>query len=131
MSNNIVVFDGDCGFCNKTIMFIAKNNKTNSFIFVSSLSDYGVNLLSKYQMKGVEKSTIILIEKNTIFIKSIAIRRILLKIPFYKIVGYLIFLFPQKTSDYIYDIISKNRKLISKNNTCEIPNAELRKKFII
>lgn len=81
----------------------------------------------KHNIKGLEKSTIILIEKNEgIYSKSVAIRKILLKIPFYKLFGYLMFLFPKRLSDYVYDLISKNRKLIIKNSTCEI-----RKKFII
>jgi predicted DCC family thiol-disulfide oxidoreductase YuxK len=46
-------------------------------------------------------------------------------------VGYLMFLFPKKISDYVYDLISKNRKLIIKNNICEIPNTVIQKKFIM
>jgi predicted DCC family thiol-disulfide oxidoreductase YuxK len=54
-----------------------------------------------------------------------------LKIKYYKMVGYLMFLFPKKISDYVYDLISKNRKLIIKNNICEIPNTVIQKKFIM
>ncbi len=128
--NNYIIFDGECGFCNKTIMFIAKNDKNNTFKFISSLSKFGTKLLLKYNIKGLEKATIILVE-NEVYIKSVAIRKILLKISSYKIIGYLMFLFPKKLSDYVYDLISKNRKLIIKNSICEIPNSEIRKKFIM
>jgi predicted DCC family thiol-disulfide oxidoreductase YuxK len=60
-----------------------------------------------------------------------AIRKVLLKIPFYKLFGYLMFLFPKQLSDYVHDLISKNRKLFIKNNVCEIPNSDIRKKFIM
>lgn len=130
MSKSIIIFDGNCGFCSKTVMFIAKNDKNNNFKFISSLSEFGTKLLLKHNIKGLEKVTIILVE-NEIYIKSIAIRKVLLKISSYKIIGYLMFLFPKKLSDYAYDLISKNRKLIIKNNICEIPNSEIRKKFIM
>jgi len=128
--NSYIIYDGNCGFCNKTVMFIAKNDKNNTFKFISSLSEFGIKLLLNHNIKGLEKTTIILVE-NEIYIKSIAIRNVLLKIPSYKIIGYLMFLFPKKISDYVYDLVSKNRKLIIKNNVCEIPNSEIRKKFII
>lgn len=132
MDKSFIIFDGKCGFCNKAIIFIVRNDKNNNFQFVSNLSVFGINLLSKHQIRGLEKSTIILIEKDEgIYSKSVAIRKILLKIPFYKLFGYLMFLFPKRLSDYVYDLISKNRKLIIKNNICEIPNSEIRKKFIM
>tara|TARA_B100000780_G_scaffold241533_1_gene184010 strand:- start:4052 stop:4450 length:399 start_codon:yes stop_codon:yes gene_type:complete len=127
-----IIYDGDCGFCNKTVMFLAKNDRNNNFKFVSSLSEFGAKILLKNKIKGLEKSTIILVEnENKIYTKSVAIRKVLLKIPYYKMIGYLIFLFPKRLSDYVYDLISKNRKLIIKNSTCEIPNSEIRKKFIM
>jgi predicted DCC family thiol-disulfide oxidoreductase YuxK len=129
MYKSIIIFDGNCSFCNKTIMFIARNDKNNRFKFTSSLSNFGIKLLLKHKINSLEKSTIILVE-NEIYIKSVAIRKILLKIPFYKMISYLMFLFPRILSDYVYDFISKNRKLIIKNDICEIPNVEIRKKFI-
>jgi len=132
MQYSYIIYDGDCGFCNKTVMFIAKNDKNNNFKFISSLSEFGTKLLLKHNIKGLEKATIILVEnENEIDIKSVAIRKVLLKIPSYKMIGYLMFLFPKQLSDYVYDFISKNRKLIIKNNICEIPNSEIRKKFIM
>ncbi len=126
-----IIYDGNCGFCNKTIMFIAKNDRNNSFNFVSSLSVFGKKILKKYNIKGLEKTTIILIKENKIYSKSTAIKKIMLELPYYKLIGFLMFVFPKKIADYGYDFISKNRKLIIKNTTCEIPSSEIRKKFIL
>jgi len=132
MNKSYIIFDGECGFCNKTVMFIANNDKYNNFIFVSNLSEFGIKLLLKHNIDGLEKTTILLLEnKNEIYTKTIAIRRIALKLPYYKIFGYLMFLFPKKLADYMYDLFSKNRKMIIKNDICEIPNVEIRNKFIM
>jgi predicted DCC family thiol-disulfide oxidoreductase YuxK len=119
MQYSYIIYDGDCGFCNKTVMFTANNDKKNNFKFVSSLSEFGTKLLLKHNMKGLEKTTIILVEnENEIYIKSVAIRKVLLKIPSYKMIGYLMFLFPKKLSDYTYDLVSKNRKEIIQIYIC-------------
>ncbi|MCF6240423.1 MAG: DUF393 domain-containing protein [Bacteroidales bacterium] len=128
---NYVIYDGTCGFCNKSVMFVAKNDKKNYFKFVSNLSVFGNDLLSKHQILGLEDSTIILLEDNKLYIKSLALRRILLKLPNYKIAGLIMYLFPAMLSDYIYDFIAKHRKKIIKNTNCEIPDEEIRKKFIV
>jgi len=112
-------------------MFIARNDKNNNFKFVSSFSDFGIKLLLNNKIEGLEKLTIILVEKESeIYIKSVAIRKIILKLPYYKLIGYFMFIIPEKISDYLYNFISKNRKMIIKNKICEIPNFEIRKKFI-
>lgn len=131
-NKEIIIYDGYCGFCNKTVMFVAKKDKNNRFRFVSSLSNLGESLLSKHNIKGLEVSTIILLDlQKKITIKSTAIRKIVLKIPLYCIVGILMYLSPKFLSNWMYDFISKNRKKILKNDICEIPNSKIRKKFIM
>ncbi len=125
-----LIYDGACGFCNKMVMFVAKNDSKNHFLFVSSLSEKGISLLKKYQISGLEDSTIILLENEGYSVKSLAVRKILLKLPKFKFAGMLMYLSPIIFSNFIYDIIAKHRKKIIKNTNCEIPNAEIRQKFI-
>lgn len=126
-----IIYDGDCGFCNKTIMFLAKKDKNNIYKFVSSYSTVGSKILAKYDIIGLEKSTIILFTDNRFFTKSDAIKRILIKIPPYNILGIIISIFPLRLSNIVYDFISQRRKYIIKNNACKIPTEEIRKKFIL
>lgn len=129
---DLIIYDGDCNFCNKTVIFIAKNDKNNNFKFVSSLSRFGMKLLIKHNIKELEKTTIIFVKNEyEIYTKSVAIRKLMLKLPNYKLLGNLMCVFPKKLSDYVYDLISKNRKLITRNSICEIPSSEIRKKFIL
>ena len=129
--NSVIIFDGECGFCNKTVMFFAKNDTNNCFKFVSNHSVFGIELSEKHKIKGMEKSTIILIEKEIVYTKSLAIRKILLKIPKYRILGSLMFLIPNRVSDCLYGFISKHRKRIVNNDYCEIPISEIKEKFML
>tara|TARA_B110000967_G_C18456992_1_gene350723 strand:+ start:90 stop:488 length:399 start_codon:yes stop_codon:yes gene_type:complete len=132
MKDSFVVFDGNCPFCNKTVLFFAKNDKNNSFKFVSSVSEFGVNIITKLNIKGLVSSTIILVENESgYYIKSIAIRKLLLKLPYYKFIGLSMFLFPQALSNFIYDLISKKRKSLIKNEACQTLDSSIRNKFIL
>ncbi|MDC0380316.1 DUF393 domain-containing protein [Flavobacteriaceae bacterium] len=132
MRRNYILYDGKCGFCNNSVMYIAKNDRENQFTFVSSLSGFGKELLTKNNIVGLEQKTIILIDdKDKVYIKSEAIKSILIKIPKLRIVSYLLLLFPKRLMDYFYMIISKRRKRILKTENCKIPSLEIRQKFIL
>lgn len=133
MKNNlIVVFDGNCGFCNKTLIFIAKNDINDNFTFVSSLSEFGIKLLSERNLIGVELESIILFEDTTKYsIKSLAIKKIMLNLPYYNLIGFTMGIIPRFISDFVYIQISIRRKQLIKSGNCEIPNANIREKFIL
>jgi len=132
VKHKYILYDGDCGFCNRTVMFIAKKDTKNNFKFVSNLSEFGNDLLIKYKIQGLENSTIILLQNEMdIYIKSRAIKKILITFPFYSVFGYLMYLIPVSVSDLLYDIVSKYRKHFIKKNNCEIPNLEIKNKFIL
>ncbi|MBT8243898.1 thiol-disulfide oxidoreductase DCC family protein [Winogradskyella sp.] len=132
MKNSYILFDGDCGFCNHTIMFIAERDLNGKFTFVSSNSVLGKKFLIKNKIIGLELKTIILIDKQgEIHTKSKALKRIIIKIPKYKFLGYLMNLMPTILMDFIYMIISKRRKQIIRKNSCKIPSLEIRQRFIL
>tara|TARA_B110001469_G_C9488468_1_gene244549 strand:- start:61 stop:459 length:399 start_codon:yes stop_codon:yes gene_type:complete len=130
MSSSVIIYDGNCGFCNQTVLFIAKKDVHDNFSFVASLSELGKELLLQNKIEGLEKSTLILIENDKlVYTRGTALRKIILKLPNYKIIGYLMYLFPTVLTNFIYNVLSKNRKKIMKNNNCEIPTLEIRTKF--
>ncbi len=126
-----IIFDGTCGFCNRTVMFIAKRDTRRLYVFVSSLSGAGKQLLVKHRIQGLETQSVILVTPDEkVYIKSMAVQRILFQLPRYKWVAYLMELFPLKFKDFIYDFISRRRMFISKNN-CPVPDEDLKERFII
>ena len=61
MSTNLIIYDGECGFCNKTMIFFAKNDSYNHFMFVSNTSKIGVEILSQNHLGQVSKNSIVVI----------------------------------------------------------------------
>ena len=131
MTNRYIIFDGNCGFCNKTAFFIAKRDFNNHYIYVSNQSVLGEFLLNDFDIVDITSKTIILFDSNKVYIKSTAIRNIFLNLPRFRILGYLMLLFPKTLSYAMYDLMSKIRKRIVKANHCQIPNDNIRNKFVL
>ncbi len=129
-TNKIIIFDGDCGFCNKSIMYFAKIDKKNEYFFVSNLSTKGIELLQKLSLNNQSKDTIILINGEKYFLKSRAIFNFLIDVRKSKILKFIIEILPLYFCDKIYDFIAKNRKKIINANNCELPSWEISQKII-
>ncbi|WP_367181297.1 thiol-disulfide oxidoreductase DCC family protein [uncultured Polaribacter sp.] len=124
----IILFDGECFLCNSFINFVIENNNFN-FYFLDQRSQKFSFYQKKFRLDDT-LNTIYLIEDNKVYSKSKAIKLILKRCG---ILGYIIFLFlqilPKFLSDYIYQLISKNRFFIFKKK-CVIPNKKIKSRTI-
>lgn len=130
-SANIIIFDGKCGFCNRTTLFLAKKDINNVLVFMSNISKEGEELLKKNNIDFYAEDSILLLKDGIYYKKSKAFFHILREIPHYKFLSNIVKLIPHTISDSIYDIISRNRMKIVKNSQCPIPDENIRKKFIL
>ncbi len=113
-SIRIIIYDGECGICNRSMLFAMKRlrSKYQIFPFVTEqlATDYGNCLFE------ISQKSIILIINNTILKKSAAIKMLFYDFGYpYKLFAFLmeiklISLF----TDLLYSIISKNRRRLSK-----------------
>ncbi|MFN8671185.1 MAG: DUF393 domain-containing protein [Candidatus Sericytochromatia bacterium] len=128
---NILLFDGECNFCNSSVNFIIDNNPNKDILFSSLQSNFGQNILEKYNLPKQNFNTLVFIEKEVCYIKSRAVFKIAKYLnKKYKYLSYFGVL-PVFFTDIFYDIIAKNRyKLMGKNNSCRMPTKELKERFI-
>lgn len=130
MDKNLILYDGECGFCNKTILFLAEKDIHNHFIFVSNVSRLGQEFLQKNNLIETTKTTIILVEQNHHFTKGKAIKMISKKLAIHPVLQFLVRNTPIIALNFFYTIIAKNRLALT-NNNCRIPSPEIRSKFIV
>lgn len=127
--DKIIFFDGDCNLCNSAVQFILKWEINKEFKFASLQSDFAKeNIDEKYRK---DLSTIIYSEDNKFYYKSDAVLKIskYLKKPLNYI--YYSVIVPRLLRDYIYMIISRNRKKFFKNkNVCLFMTKELKERFL-
>lgn len=128
---NIVLYDGVCNFCNSSVNFIIKNERQSELMFASLQSDFGQNLLRKYNEQTDDFESIIFISDAGVSKKSEAA---------FKIAGFLkppwrwlgVFnVLPTFITDFFYSIVAKNRYAVfGKTETCSIPTPALRSRFL-
>ena len=128
-NRSYVIFDGSCGFCNYSAMFIAKRDVSDRFILVANSSNFGKGLLAKYSLEKVSPHSIILVDRGRVSIKSTAIRFILQEIPGLHFSKFLLKVIPTFVQNLLYDSIANVRKYLPMKTNCEVPDPELRKKF--
>ena len=128
--NKIVLFDGVCNFCESSVQFIIKHDKSNSLKFASLQSNLGQELLTKYNMpKKLEG--VVFIENGKAYYKSSAALRIARYFGGFWRVLLIFGIFPVSITDFGYDIIAKNRyKWFGKKESCMIPTPEVRSRFL-
>tara|TARA_B110000093_G_C12894979_1_gene377805 strand:+ start:474 stop:899 length:426 start_codon:yes stop_codon:yes gene_type:complete len=131
MSENvIVVYDGICGFCNKTIQVILTKKPSKKLKFVSFQSKNGIQILKKLNIKE-NMDSILVIEESAVFIKANAIFILLKHIESPLKFLYYLKLFPSIITNFVYDFISKNRySLQRKSNTCRLLTKEEKDFFL-
>ncbi|MBQ0148299.1 MAG: thiol-disulfide oxidoreductase DCC family protein [Flavobacteriaceae bacterium] len=129
--DKIIFFDGVCNLCNSTVQFIIENDSQNKFHFSSLQSNFGQKFLEENNLKTENFDSIILLENNEVYQKSDAAIKIAshLDSPYNYLM--LFSILPKFIRDFFYSIVAKNRyRIFGKKESCWIPTAELRSKFL-
>ncbi|MEK3909332.1 thiol-disulfide oxidoreductase DCC family protein [Oceanobacillus sp. FSL W7-1309] len=126
----LILFDGECNFCDRGVQFIITRDPKGRFKFASLQSDISKNILRSFDTPK-DLDSMVLIEDNKYYIKSAAALRICkqLKGPWKIVYGFVII--PRPIRDFFYGIIARNRyKWFGKKRSCELPSPEVRKRFL-
>ena len=129
-SRPIVFFDGVCNFCNASIQWIIKKERLPLFLFAPLQGKAAKEKLDS-EVQSNPPDSVILYENGIIYSKSTAALRIAryLKWPWRWLV--IFYLVPAFIRDVFYNIIAKNRyKWFGKKDSCMLPSAELRSRFL-
>lgn len=126
----IILFDGECNFCDQSVQFIIKRDPKGYFKFTSLQSEIGKESLNKYNApKDID--SFVLIEDNSCYVKSSAALRVCKKLRGAWKLLYVFLVLPKNFRDFFYEIIAKNRyKWFGKKESCRIPSPEERKRFL-
>jgi len=127
----IILFDGVCNFCNRTIRIIIKHDKVNKFHFAPLQSSFSQDLLLKFGLSQNELSSVILIEGDQVYTKSDAVIRIAHQLSGWPSYFYYANWVPKAMREFFYDLIAKNRyRLFGKQHNCMVPDKKIQDKFL-
>lgn len=127
----IILFDGDCNFCDANVQFIIKRDPYAHFYFTSLQSEKGQELIKKYAVP-VTIDSLVLIENDKAYTRSTAALRIAKKLDGLWHLLFLFILIPLPIRDGAYNYIARNRYqwFGKKDTSCALPSPEMRKRFL-
>ncbi len=130
-SHPVVLFDGICNLCNRSVQFIIKRDRKKQFHFAALQGKTGQELLRKFNLPADSFNSFILVENGKVYLRSSGALRMAKKLNGAWPLLYAFIIVPKFIRDNIYNWIAKNRyKWYGKRRECMIPTPELRERFL-
>lgn len=127
----IILFDGTCLFCERSVRFIASRDPGGYFKFGASQSPQAKELLKDFGVAPDTARSIVLIEGGRVYTRSDATLRIAghLTAP-WRFAAWLLVV-PRPIRDAVYRVVAAARhRVAGRSNACEIPPPEIRSRMI-
>lgn len=127
----ILLFDGVCNLCNRTVQFVIKRDKKANVKFASLHSEVGKQIMQQYHIPSEYIDSIIFFENKKVYYKSTAALRLSKKMDGLWPVIYVFIIIPAFIRNFVYDFIARNRiKWFGKADTCWVMTPELKNRFL-
>lgn len=127
----LVLFDGICNLCNRSVQFIIKNDKKQQFLFASLQGNKGQEILKNFNLPTSQLHSFVLVDNKKVYTQSAAALRIA------NILGggwklfYGLMIIPPFIRNGVYKWIARNRyKWFGKKDDCMIPTPDVKERFL-
>jgi predicted DCC family thiol-disulfide oxidoreductase YuxK len=132
----VLLYDGVCGFCNKSVQLILDQDRRGTMRFAALQSDYGLAVIERHpELREID--SVVYVEGSSdatgerVYVRSAAA----LKIASYLGGFWAVFLaakvIPRPVRDYLYDLFARNRyRFFGKYDSCMLPPPEVRSRFL-
>lgn len=129
--HHVILFDGVCNFCNRTVNIILKHDKDAHFKFAASQSIGGIKLLQQFELDQKASASVILIRNDKVYTKTDAVIQIATHLKGWPRLFIGLKFIPKFIRDFGYDLVAKNRYILfGKRETCRIPDESTRHRFL-
>ena len=127
----IIVFDGECAFCNGSVNWIIRHDPAVRFRFAARQSPAGQRLLAEHGLPPEGIESLILIDGPDVATHSTAVLRIAKQLSFpWKLAG-LFLLVPRPIRDLLYRGVAKVRyRIAGRSQTCAVATPEQRARIL-
>ena len=131
-SHSVVLFDGVCNLCEKTIQWIIRNDPSGHFNFASLQSAAARELLQRFHYKHDPMSSVLVVIDGKVHRKSQAALQICKRLgSAWPLLYYLLIWVPTSVADKLYDYIGARRyRWFGRKSECWIPSPEIAARFI-
>jgi predicted DCC family thiol-disulfide oxidoreductase YuxK len=127
----LILFDGVCNLCNAWVRFVIRRDPAGVFRFAAQQSPVGQAMIEDHVRDAAPLSSIVLIADRWVYTESDAILQIFARLsaPWSWIA--LLRIIPRRVRDACYRFVVRHRyQWFGKTETCQVPSADLRSRFI-
>ena len=131
----IVLYDGVCGICNRSVQMILRNDRRGRFRFAAIQSETGERLLREHGLPTAADAdglqTVVLIEDGKAYTRSRAALGIARRMDAPWPLLWPLVVVPGALLDVFYALVARNRyRWFGKYDACPIPAPEVRARFL-
>lgn len=126
----IVLFDGECGLCHRSVRFIARRDR-GLFRFAPLQSELGERLSTQCRPDAGRFDTLILVDNKRSYAFSSGALRIARRLRWPWPLLFIFIVIPWPLRDAIYKFVAKNRiKWFGTSELCELDNSNVADRLI-
>jgi len=127
----VVVFDGECAFCNRWVDFLLRFDRKDVFRFAARQSEPGAAFSREAGLPEAGAGSIIVVEDGRVLMRSAAVLRMLSLLGFPFSLTAVFRLIPAGLRDVGYDFIARNRlRWFGRMHVCRLPAPAERHRFL-
>jgi len=127
----VVIFDGECVFCNRWVDFLLRFDRHDVFRFAARQTEAGASFMRQAGLPECGVGSIVLAENGAVLLRSAAVLRILALLGFPFSLAAVFRLIPSTPRDFIYEWFARNRlKWFGRRSTCRLPSVAERQRFL-
>lgn len=140
----LLLYDGVCGLCNRTVQFVLKRDRRDVLRFASLQSDLARRILANYGASPSDLDTFYVVteskaglpggirQKQTLLARSDAAIFVLRELGgIWRVASRLFRMLPRTVLDWGYNFVARRRyRMFGRYAACPIPSAETRGRFL-
>lgn len=127
----VVLFDGACNLCSRSVRFIIKRDPKGRFRFAPLQSEAARERIKSAGAPLHPFDGVVLIERGRAYFRSDAVLRIASGLRFPWPIAAALILLPRRCRDWAYDGIARRRyRWFGKQDTCMVPTQAWRDRFL-
>jgi predicted DCC family thiol-disulfide oxidoreductase YuxK len=127
---DIVIFDGVCNLCSRSVQFILRHESEPRFQFSPVQSAAGARILAAHGFSTADVDTFVLVSEGKVYTRSTAALRIARHFKGAWRLLRVFWVVPRPVRDALYNFVARNRySWFGKADSCMVPTPELSARF--
>jgi predicted DCC family thiol-disulfide oxidoreductase YuxK len=140
----VLLYDGVCGLCNRTVQFVLKRDRSDAFRFAALQSALGRRILERHGANPSDLDTFYVVldfdaalpieaeQSETLLARSDAVSFVLCELGgVWRLLGRLFRLLPRTARDGMYNLVARRRyRIFGRYDACPLPSEKDRRWFL-